>query len=124
MNLERQSPQTAASGRRHKKRDAVDGPNDVRVQDEGAPPMSIWLARPACSERAQAFAERDFAECKMHREEAAAVYRAIEFLSRKEQPDLNPDTTIADILGPITGALPPGLDSLDTIELVMVMEEE
>jgi acyl carrier protein len=78
----------------------------------------------APSERARAFAERYFASCEAHRQEAAAVHAAIEFLSQAEQVNLNPETSIAEILESVPNDSPPGMDSLDVVEFVVTIEEE
>jgi hypothetical protein len=48
--------------------------------------------------RSRRFAERHFAGCVAHCREAEAVHSAVEMLSQKEQADLDPALTVAEVL--------------------------
>ena len=76
--------------------------------------------RPPVPNRAHAFATRYFAGCPAHIEEARAVHDLIERLSRKGQPDLDPNVAIGEIV-----ELRPKnpQDSLGVVESVMAAEE-
>ena len=71
-------------------------------------------------ERGLAFANRYFAGCCAHIDEAAGAHRALELLSREQLSDLDPDSSIREVLERGT----PPADSLDTVEFGMKLEEE
>jgi len=75
------------------------------------------------NQRSLAFARRYFACCPAHLEEADAACVVIETLSG-EQPNLDPDTSIGEILDGGTAAVLSNSDSLDLVELAMTIEEE
>jgi len=68
------------------------------------------------------FAKTHFPGCVVHLEEAAAVHRALERLSRRQHPDLDPDVTVSELLRDHPNWQ--AMDSLEIVEFVMAVEEE
>lgn len=75
------------------------------------------------SGRARQFGAVHFSHCRVHANEAEAVYAAAERLRRQTLGDFDLDATVEDILGQSPGLIG-GRDSLDLIEQLMAIEEE
>jgi hypothetical protein len=73
-------------------------------------------------ESSELFAKTHFHGCVIHLQEAVAVHRALERLSRRQLPDLNPDITVSELLRDHPNWQ--AIDSLGVVEFLMAVEAE
>jgi hypothetical protein len=74
--------------------------------------------------RAHAFATKHFGACAAHHSHAVAVHEALEAMAKRALLDLDPESTIGEILPSQRTVKADADDSLERVEIEMALEEE
>jgi hypothetical protein len=74
--------------------------------------------------RAGELAERHYPGCRAHDREAAAVFRAIERISRQDEARIMPEETVAGLFGEpgLLNSRPAFMDPIEAAELLLALE--